>query len=190
MPTFKKGEMLRAGGFIIVTTHSFLTSEVKLVMGRGAAWQLKMKVPGIDQIFGEMIHRACGHLGRYGLIFHQRYGAAQVKCRFNEKASLELIRSSMTILSTVAGRNPKSIFNINFPGIGNGGLRRDQVKSLLKMLPANVHVWEREGGGVYGLHPGTQSEIILYPQENRLGFRCSNDRGHRAGFRAHSGHRG
>ena len=190
MPTFKKGEMLRAGGFIIVTTNSFLTSESKLVMGRGAAWQLKMKVPGIDGIFGKMIHKTCGHLGRYGLIFHQRYGAAQVKYRFNERAKLELIRSSMTMLSTVAGRNPKSIFNINFPGIGNGGLKRDHVKSLLKMLPDNVHVWEREGGGVYGLYPGTQSEIILYPQENRVGVGSSHDESNREGIRAHSGDRG
>ena len=37
MPTFKTGEMFRASGFIIVTTNSFLTSEVKVVMGRGAA---------------------------------------------------------------------------------------------------------------------------------------------------------
>jgi hypothetical protein len=49
MPTFKTGEMFRARGFIIVTTNSFLTSEVKLVMGRGAALQLRMKVPGIDR---------------------------------------------------------------------------------------------------------------------------------------------
>jgi hypothetical protein len=190
MPTFMQGEMFRASGFIIVTANSFLTSEMKLVMGRGAAWQLKMKVPGIDQIFGKMIHESCGHLGRYGLIFHKRYGAAQVKYRFNERANLELIRSSMMMLETVANRDRKRIFNINWPGIGNGGLKKSQVRSLLRDLPDNVHVWEREGGGVYGLHPGTQPEIILHPQEARLGFRCSYDRSYRAGFRAHSGHRG
>ena len=190
MPTFKKGEMFRASGFIIVTTNSFLTSEMKLVMGRGAAWQLKMKVHGIDAIFGKMIHESCGHLGRYGLIFHKRYGAAQVKYRFNERANLELIRSSMMMLESVANKERKKIFNINFPGIGNGMLKRHQVKSLLRDLPDNVHVWEREGGGVYGLHPGTQPEIIMHPQETCLGFRSSNDKSHRAGFRAHSGHRG
>jgi hypothetical protein len=176
MPIFRKGEMFRAGGFIIVTANSFLTSEVKLVMGRGAAWQLKLKVPGIDGVFGKMIHESCGHLGRYGLIFHQRYGIAQVKYRFNEKARMDLIRLSMTMLSVAAGRDRKSLFNINFPGIGNGGLRKPQVGSLLQMLPDNVHVWEKEGGVVYGLHSGAQSEILLYPQENRLGARCSNDK--------------
>ena len=176
MPTFKTGEMFRAEGFIIVTTNSFLTSEVKLVMGRGAALQLKRKVPGIEKIFGKMIHEKCGHLGLYGLIFHERYGAAQVKYRFNEKARFELIRISMTMLSVVAGRDRKRIFNINFPGIGNGGINKPQVESYLKILPDNVHVWEKEGGEVYGLHPGIESEVIMYPQENSMGVRCSNDK--------------
>ena len=78
MPTFRSGEMFRAGGFIIVTGNSFLTSEMKLVMGRGAALQLKRKEPGIDLVFGEKIHKTCGHLGFYGLIFHGRYGLARI----------------------------------------------------------------------------------------------------------------
>ena len=113
MPTFKTGEMFRAEGFIIVTTNSFLTSEVKLVMGRGAAWQLKRKVPGIEKIFGKMIHEKCGHLGLYGLIFHERYGAAQVKYSFNEKARLELIRISMTVLSVFAGRDRPGVVSVH-----------------------------------------------------------------------------
>jgi hypothetical protein len=187
MPTFRKGEMFRAPGYIIVTTNSFLTSEVKLVMGRGAAWQLKTRVPGIDGIFGKMIHDSCGHLGCYGLIFHKRYGAAQVKYRFNEKARLQLIRLSMNMLSVKASKNRNRIFNINFPGIGNGGLKRDQVESLLKVLPDNVHVWEKEGGMVNGLYPGTRSEILLYPQENCVGIRSPYDRSDRDGLRAYSG---
>ncbi len=144
MPIFEVGEMFRAPGFIIVTTNSFLTLEVKLVMGRGAAYDLKVIVPGIDLIFGKMINETCGHLGRYGLIFHERYGAAQVKYRFNEKARLDLVRYSMTRLSTVANRDEKSIFNINYPGIGNGGLKECQVRPILEMLPINVHVWKRK----------------------------------------------
>jgi hypothetical protein len=187
MPTFRKGEMFRAPGSIIVTTNSFLTSEVKLVMGRGAAWQLKTRVPGIDGIFGKMIHESCGHLGCYGLIFHKRYGAAQVKYRFNEKARLQLIRLSMNMLSVKASRDRKSIFNINYPGIGNGGLKRDQVESLLKVLPDNVHVWEKEGGMVNLLYAGTQPEILLYPQENRVGVRSPYDESYGEGLRASSG---
>ena len=190
MPTFRTGEMFRASGFIIVTANSFLTSEMKLVMGRGAAWQLKRKEPGIDLIFGEKIHERCGHLGTYGLIFHGRYGAAQVKCRFNERARLGLIRISMRMLGNVAGRDKGKIFNVNFPGIGNGGLKKHQVESLIRDLPENVHVWEKEGGLVYGLHPGTESKSIQHPQENSLGLGSSHDESDGDGLRSCAADRG
>lgn len=144
MPMFKVGEIFGAPGFMIVTTNSFLTSEIKLVMGRGAAYELKVIVPGIDSKFGKMINETCGHLGRYGLVFHERYGAFQVKYRFNKPASLDLVRYSMTRLSTVANRDEKTIYNINYPGIGNGGLKECQVRPILEMLPINVHVWKKK----------------------------------------------
>ena len=144
MPIFKTGEMFHASGYLIVTTNSFLTSEVKLVMGRGAAWVLKMKVPGIDLVFGKMISETCGHLGHYGLLFHQRFGALQVKYRFDEKARLELIQFSLERLAEKSEEFPKSRFNINYPGIGNGGLRKPEVQPLLDVLPDNVFVWEKE----------------------------------------------
>ena len=144
MAIFKTGEMFHASGYLIVTTNSFLTSEIKLVMGRGAAWMLKMKVPGIDRVFGKMIHETCGHLGRYGLLFHQRYGALQVKYRFNEKAKVELIEFSLRKLTEIAKESPESKFNVNYPGIGNGGLNKQEVRPLLDLLPDNVYVWEKE----------------------------------------------
>jgi len=190
MPTFRSGEMFRASGFIIVTGNSFLTSEVKLVMGRGAALQLKRKEPGIDLVFGEKIHKTCGHLGFYGLIFHGRYGLAQVKCRFNERARVGLVRISMRMLGSAARRDRNTIFNVNFPGIGNGGLKKHQVESLLKDLPENVHIWEKEGGLVYGLHPGTESKSVLHPPENILGLGGSHDKSDGDGLRACAADRG
>lgn len=32
--------------------------------------------------------------------------------------------------------------HLNFPGIGNGGLKRSNVLPLLERLPDNVKVWE------------------------------------------------
>ena len=143
MPTFKTGEMFRTPGYLIVTTNSFLTSGLKLTMGRGAAWILKRKVPGIDEVFGKMIYEKCGHLGRYGLLIHQRYGALQVKYRFDEKATLELIQFSLEKLAELASKCPSIRFSINFPGIGNGGLNKVDVLPLLNILPGNVYVWEK-----------------------------------------------
>ena len=147
MPTFKTGEMFHASGYLIVTTNSFLTSEMKLVMGRGAAWRLKMKVPEIDRIFGNMIFALCGHLGRYGILFHKRYGALQVKYRFDEKARVDLIEFSLGKLAEIARKSPKLKFNVNYPGIGNGGLSKLDVRPFLDVFPDNVSVWEKDGKG-------------------------------------------
>ena len=160
MPIFKTGEMFHARGFLIVTTNSFLTSEMKLVMGRGAAWRLKMKVPGIDRIFGNMVSSLCGHLGRYGLLFHQRYGALQVKYRFDEKARVDLIEFSLRKLAEVARKSPESKFNVNYPGIGNGGLRKHEVSPFLNVLPDNVFVWEREELLTWPIH---QNSVVSHP---------------------------
>jgi len=160
MPIFKTGEMFQAAGYLIVTTNSFLTSEVKLVMGRGAAWILKMKVPGIDWIFGRIIYETCGHLGRYGLLFHHRYGALQVKYRFDEKARVDLIEFSLEKLAEKADEFPKSRFNINYPGIGNGRLSKEEVGPLLEVLPDNVYVWEKEEELRWPIH---QSSAVSPP---------------------------
>lgn len=144
MPIFKTGEMFQAPGIIIVTTNSFLTTKMKLVMGCGAACQLKTKVPGIDLVFGQMIHETCGHLGCYGLLFNGKYGAAQVKYRFNEKADLDLIEFSMGLLAWVARKNRYLYYSINYPGIGNGGLGEQEVQPILRILPDNVNVWKKK----------------------------------------------
>jgi len=161
MPVFKTGQMFHATGYLIVTTNSFLTSEVKLVMGRGAAWVLKMKVPGIDRVFGKMISETCGHLGRYGLFFHQRYGALQVKYRFDEKARVELIEFSLRKLAEIARKSSQSKFNINYPGIGNGGLTKEEVNPFLNVLPDNVCVWEKEE--VLTCVPTHRSSVVSHP---------------------------
>jgi hypothetical protein len=103
-----------------------------------------MKVPGIDWIFGKMVYETCGHLGRYGLLFHHRYGALQVKYRFDEKARLDLIEFSLERLTEKAEEFPKSRFNINYPGIGYGRLSKQEVEPLLESLPDNIYVWEKE----------------------------------------------
>ena len=143
MPTFKTGEMFRAQGLKIVTTHSFVMKGRNLLMERGAALELRQMVPDIEFIFGELIIRKCGHLGAYGLLIHREYGVAQIKYDFRDKADIILISYSMSFLAEKAKLN-RHIYNINYPGIGNGELSKEEVKPLLDILPDNVHVWERE----------------------------------------------
>jgi len=37
-----------------------------------------------------------------------------------------------------------SEINVNYPGIGRGGLPKECVAPLLRGLPKNVNVWEKE----------------------------------------------
>jgi len=144
MPIFKTGEMFKAPGLKIVTANSFIIKrQQKLLMERGAALELRQMVPNIELSFGKMIIQTCGHLGVYGLLMNGKYGAAQIKYDFRDKADINLIAFSMAFLADEAKTN-RYIYNINYPGIGHGGLSKEEVKPLLAILPDNVCVWERE----------------------------------------------
>ena len=142
MPQFKTGAMLGAPGIKIVTASSFLTSEGKLSMGRGLARDLKIKVPGIDKIFGSMVLKKCGHLGRYGLLVYERWGVFQVRCRFNDKADLELITYGIERVREFA-EDTGYIINLEYPDIQDEELTQEEIGPIVDTLPGNVYVWEK-----------------------------------------------
>jgi hypothetical protein len=142
MALFKQGNLFKEkNGIKFVTGNSYLTKDLRLVMGRGAALELKTRSPGIDKIFGNIIDKTCGHLRVYGLIKHDSCGVFQVKYNFRDKADLELIKFSAILLADEA-RKTDQIIHLNYPGIGNGKLSKDIVRPLLDILPDNVHIWE------------------------------------------------
>ena len=74
-------------------------------------------------------------------------GCFMVKDHWMEKAKLSLIKDSCLdlcdILDSVAVVHDSPIrVDLNFPGIGNGGLPREDVLPIIEQLPDNVHVWE------------------------------------------------
>jgi len=141
MPQFKTGAMLGAPGIKIVTASSFLTSEGKLFMGRGLARDLKIKVPGIDKIFGSMVLENGGHLGRYGLLVYERWGVFQVRRRFNDKANLELITFGIERVREFA-EDTGYIINLEYPDIQDEELTQEEIGPIVDTLPGNVYVWE------------------------------------------------
>jgi hypothetical protein len=143
MAIFREGNLFKEHGFKFVTGNSYLTKDLRLVMGRGAALELKTLSPGIDEIFGNIIHETCGHLGVYGLIKHALCGVFQVKHDYREKTDLDLIKFSV-ILLTAEARKVDRIVHLNYPGIGNGKLSKEIIRPLLDILPDNVHIWERK----------------------------------------------
>lgn len=126
---------------ILVTTNSYIKKDGSLVMGRGAAKQLRDDVPGIDKQLGCRVN----HMTYYGIILLANgYGAFQVKNHFKAEAELALIWESTRRLSTLCWYMPDTTFHINFPGIGNGKLERSKVLPYVDKLPDNVVVWELE----------------------------------------------
>jgi hypothetical protein len=140
----------------VVTTNGCLTKAGKLVMGKGAALEAKLKYPYIDKACGGSI-RGNGTLqGKYWLygfmvIFHAwsevmykgGFGIFQVKRNWSEDADLSLISLSAGMLQSYAKVHPTVNIRLNFPGIGAGKLKRENVLPLLSILPDNVYVCEK-----------------------------------------------
>jgi len=149
----KTGDMFKAKvDVLFVTTNAFVRGDGCLVMGRGAAYQMTQLYPWTHKTFGKLV---TGWAVRYP---NQPYGilvAAEVPCKpvlgifqvkhhFRDEASPDLIINSVHQLSIWATHSPLTRFAVNFPGIGNGRLRRKDVLPLLQPLPDNVEVWELE----------------------------------------------
>jgi len=160
MASYKYGDMFqeswnRPGTLFIVTGNSTVKSDGSLVMGRGAALELKRRMHGIDRLLGERIrlggpkdygfirltteeiHRSLGHWCRAFC----DVGLLQVKRHFRDSARPELISLACSMLKDVAKAQPAMAINMNMPGTGCGRLSEAAVLPLLKDLPVNVNIW-------------------------------------------------
>lgn len=144
----KKGNMLARiipGDVYLVTTNSYIRNDGALVMGRGAAKQLALMYPILPLMLGRNILKSCGHLGEYNIDTLTNgsgitLGAFQVKFNFSDEADLDLIKRSCDELHRMACEDER-VFHVNFPGIGNGRLKYNDVLPIVETLPDNVNVW-------------------------------------------------
>lgn len=120
-----------------------------IVMGRGAAREVRDFYPGIDQVFGKLIqekpaaHLLWATIGRDEPIpSEQHLGWFKVKDHWSHDARLDLIEDSAFFLGELARRKKKYRFHMNFPGIGNGKLKYFDVLSVLQELPDNVRLYK------------------------------------------------
>lgn len=133
---------------ILVTTNSFVKKNGELVMGRGAAKEAKELFPDFSLDLGYEITNIYGK--KYGIIIipYDRYdrllGAFQVKYNWWEDADLDLIKFSTEILCKEMNENFNDLkCSLNFPGIGNGRLKYDDVLDIVKVLPDNVSLYRK-----------------------------------------------
>ena len=132
---------------ILITGNSYVRNDGALVMGRGAALEAQNRYPGCNLVFGKLIRKAADP---YGVVLHPdlvgpRLGVFQVKRHFKDDADMDLIRFSVETLVAlmITGKLQRMLVSINFPGIGFGRLRKDDVLPVISSLPDQVTVWER-----------------------------------------------
>jgi hypothetical protein len=128
----------------MITTNPIIRKDGAVVMGRGIAAEAKDRYPDLPYDFAASL--SC--YGNEGVDFigyyeYTRIYYFMVKDHWAKSAEIEIIRNSVNRLKYLFGYSDERV-DLNFPGIGNGGLPRDHVLPFLQDLPDNIHIWERE----------------------------------------------
>jgi hypothetical protein len=141
---------------LAITTNASVNSHGELVMGAGAAKALARHMPHLPKAWGagitelgrsypaqSTIRKPITPVKPYGIYTKERGAIAiQVKFGWWEKASTDLIKFSIRQLADYAQHlKPGEEFWLNYPGIGMGGLLKQDVEPLLAPLPDNVILW-------------------------------------------------
>ena len=145
---YEVGDMWSAweiSDLFLITTNGSFTADGKLVMGRGIARQGRDRFPGLDVALANTLSVP---VRRYGLLVGPRWpeaklGLFQVKLRYWDDATPELIRLSTQMLLEWLEEHPDVRVDLNFPGIGYGRLSPDVVRPIIEVLPANVYIWQK-----------------------------------------------
>jgi len=148
----EKGNMWDVFGhtdLFLITTNPVRRKDGAVVMGRGIAKEAKDRFPKLPYDFGralDMLHPEIdqSHVGCLGEYDNQRIGWFMVKDHWASPAKLSIIEQSVFYLRHgYTWPHPERYrIDLNFPGIGNGKLSREEVLPLLENLPNSVHVWE------------------------------------------------
>ena len=132
----------------LFTGNSVIKNNGAIVMGRGAALQVRDTFLGIDKIFGKLLTQTrIDEIYDPSILFHeikpkQFIGWFKVKHHWADKADINLIEMSIRSLYAYAQDLPKITFHMNYPGIGNGRLAENDVKALIVALPNNVIIYK------------------------------------------------
>lgn len=147
MPKFMSGVNLfkqeeTAPNTVYIATTNAEISGSRLIMGGGAARDMREGFPGSDLMAAEVIKRVKDPM-KYGYLrFTKNCGIFQTKDLIRRPSNLELIKLAVAMLADDANAHSDWEFRLPFPGIGLGSLSRAEVLPLLKPLPNNVVVYE------------------------------------------------
>jgi len=142
----EKGNMWSVWGktdLFLFTSNPIVNKDGLAVMGRGIARQLADRHPEVRREFGRYLtdpDPTFYFCDRLGVFDNQLVGFFMVKNHWREPANLDVIKNSTSELRLMADHYDR--VDLNFPGIGNGRLKREEVLPIIEHLPDNVHVWE------------------------------------------------
>ncbi len=140
----EKGNMWDVFGktdLFLITTNPIIRKDGAVVMGRGIAKQAKDRFPRLPYDFACTLRNMPDmNIDEFGKYDGQVVGYFMVKRHWREAADLDIIAESCRQLASCAHMWTR--VDLNFPGIGNGKLKREDVLPLLQQLPDHVHVWE------------------------------------------------
>ena len=126
----------------LFTGNNYIRKDGALVMGRGAALEVKNAHPQIAYELGKKIS---GLDKIYGLALSDTLpiGVFQVKTNFRFNAHVDIIKHSVEKLKEyLSTQSPLKLVHMNYPGIGYGGLPKMIVEPLLANLPENVVIFD------------------------------------------------
>ena len=127
----------------LFTGNAIIKNNGAIVMGRGAAKQVRDSYKDIDKSFGAAIeHKPDSLLAWVSFPNDMHLGWFKVKDHWRENAKIDIIKASTAVLTRIALKRPEIIFHMNYPGIGNGRLGLDQVAPILNTLPDNVRIYK------------------------------------------------
>jgi hypothetical protein len=148
----EQGDMWSVFGksdLFLITTNPIVRKDGAIVMGRGIASQARDRFPDLPYHFAGRLGVLNGLFGEgqclvdsIGEYENQLVGFFMVKDHWAEDAKLPIITRSVQELMDWLSDEPFTRVDLNFPGIGNGKLKREDVLPVIEQLPDNVHVWE------------------------------------------------
>jgi hypothetical protein len=132
----------------MITTNPIRRKDGAVVMGRGIAKEAKDRYPELPHDFGQALQELHPEVDQFCVGPINVYEGTpiwffMVKDHWRNKASLQIIQQSVFYLKHGFVNLDQKRIDLNFPGIGNGGLTREEVLPLLQELPDNVHIWEK-----------------------------------------------
>ena len=150
----------RPNEMVIVTANASVKVNGELVMGRGAAKTATTLIPGLAKECGRWVKDA-GEFYGFLPVFDD-LGLFQVKHHWFDRADISLIGKSCLSLAEYMREFPVLTYNLNFPGVGNGGM------SVMEVVPVLDWFFSRMGSGLrVWVQLGEEKSVVAQIERTR-----------------------